>query len=282
MTVDWFTVVAQIINFLILMWLLKRFLYNPIIGAIDGRSQHIESELESALHTRQNAEQQLDLYQQKSAQLEQQKQDILEQAMAEARQHADTMRAHSEQQLASMNKQLITEYKHQLQQYQSDVIKQNMLAVYQTASKVLEDLADLDLHDKIIDTFCGRLAQQPPLQLTRLIEDQSGHTIKLRVISAISLSAAQKDKIEHTINHLGTIVQGDNVSFVYQVDAALISGVELKTDDWKTTWSTTDYLNLLQHKVTSIVQQQQAELATKFSASKFSLAAESDKPKSTT
>ncbi|NLX99005.1 MAG: hypothetical protein GXY83_22905 [Rhodopirellula sp.] len=34
MPIDWFTVAAQVVNFLILVWLLKRFLYKPILHAI--------------------------------------------------------------------------------------------------------------------------------------------------------------------------------------------------------------------------------------------------------
>jgi large-conductance mechanosensitive channel len=37
--IDWFTVVAQVINFLILVWLLKHFLYQPILDAIDAREK---------------------------------------------------------------------------------------------------------------------------------------------------------------------------------------------------------------------------------------------------
>jgi F-type H+-transporting ATPase subunit b len=37
MLIDWFTVGAQVLNFLILVWLLKRFLYGPILDAIDAR-----------------------------------------------------------------------------------------------------------------------------------------------------------------------------------------------------------------------------------------------------
>ena len=41
MPINWFTVVAQVINFLILVWLLKRFLYKPILHAIDEREKGI-------------------------------------------------------------------------------------------------------------------------------------------------------------------------------------------------------------------------------------------------
>ena len=37
MLINWFTVFAQAINFLILVWLLKQFLYKPVLHAIDER-----------------------------------------------------------------------------------------------------------------------------------------------------------------------------------------------------------------------------------------------------
>lgn len=41
MLFDWFTVLAQIANFLILMWLLKRFSYKPVLDTIDAREKRI-------------------------------------------------------------------------------------------------------------------------------------------------------------------------------------------------------------------------------------------------
>ena len=48
MLIDWFTVAAQVINFLILVWLLKRFLYKPVLNAIDEREKRIAAQLQDA------------------------------------------------------------------------------------------------------------------------------------------------------------------------------------------------------------------------------------------
>ena len=48
MLIDWFTVGAQAVNFLILVWLLRQFLYKPILNAIDAREKRIASELADA------------------------------------------------------------------------------------------------------------------------------------------------------------------------------------------------------------------------------------------
>jgi F-type H+-transporting ATPase subunit b len=54
MLIDWFTVGAQVLNFLILVWLLKRFLYKPILDAIDARES--ESPRNSRTPTRKKTE----------------------------------------------------------------------------------------------------------------------------------------------------------------------------------------------------------------------------------
>ena len=41
MLIDWFTVAAQAVNFLLLVWLLKRFLHKPVLAAIDEREKRI-------------------------------------------------------------------------------------------------------------------------------------------------------------------------------------------------------------------------------------------------
>ncbi len=59
MLIDWFTVFAQIINFLILVFLLKRFLYEPIISAMDEREEKIALRMQAAEQKRNEAEQEV-------------------------------------------------------------------------------------------------------------------------------------------------------------------------------------------------------------------------------
>jgi F-type H+-transporting ATPase subunit b len=56
MLIDWFTVGAQVVNFVILVWLMKHFLYKPILNAIDAREKRIASELADANAKRTEAE----------------------------------------------------------------------------------------------------------------------------------------------------------------------------------------------------------------------------------
>ena len=48
MSVDWFTVIAQILNFVVLVLLLKKFLYKPVLTAIAAREKLIADEIADA------------------------------------------------------------------------------------------------------------------------------------------------------------------------------------------------------------------------------------------
>ena len=45
---DLVTFIAQIVNLFVLVWLLKRFLYRPILEVIEKRQQEIRNKLQAA------------------------------------------------------------------------------------------------------------------------------------------------------------------------------------------------------------------------------------------
>ena len=77
MLIDWFTVLAQIVNFLLLVWLMNRFLYRRILGAIDARENRIAARLAQAAAKETEAVEQLALYKAKLQQFEQQRESML-------------------------------------------------------------------------------------------------------------------------------------------------------------------------------------------------------------
>ena len=84
MLIDWFTVAAQAINFLILVWFMKRFLYKPVLNAIDEREKRIATELANADAKQAEAQKQHDEFQQKNTEFDQQRAALLSKATGEA------------------------------------------------------------------------------------------------------------------------------------------------------------------------------------------------------
>src|ERR1700689_4054513 len=103
MLINWFTVAAQAINFLILVWLLKRFLYKPILHAIDEREKGISTQLAEAEAKKTEAQKERDDFQQKNNSFDHERATLLKKAtdeaaaerqrlLDEARKDADTLR----------------------------------------------------------------------------------------------------------------------------------------------------------------------------------------------
>jgi len=80
MLIDWFTIGAQALNFLILVWLLKRFLYKPILHAVDAREKRIAGELADADAKKAEAQKERDEFQHKNEEFDQQRAALLTKA----------------------------------------------------------------------------------------------------------------------------------------------------------------------------------------------------------
>src|SRR5580698_8172580 len=90
MLIDWFTIGAQALNFLILVWLLKRFLYKPILNAIDEREKGIATQLAEADAKQAEAQKERDDFQHKNEAIDQERAALLRKATDEA--HAERQR----------------------------------------------------------------------------------------------------------------------------------------------------------------------------------------------
>ena len=157
MLIDWFTVAAQAVNFLILVWLLKRFLYKPILDAIDAREKRIAAELEAADAIRAEASREREEFQEKNETFDQQRQAMLTKAadeanserqrlIADAKKVAETLRANCEDALQREHVAL-----------NEEVTRRTQAEVFAIARKALTDLANLNLEEQMTDVFTRRL-----------------------------------------------------------------------------------------------------------------------------
>ena len=85
MSIDWFTFAAQLLNFVLLVWLLKRFLYRPILNAIAAREKRIAAELANATAVEAEAQQERNTLEHNNRDFELQRDTLLDQARAEAK-----------------------------------------------------------------------------------------------------------------------------------------------------------------------------------------------------
>lgn len=250
MLIDWFTVGAQALNFLILVWLLKRFLYKPILEAIDAREKRIAQELADAAAQQTAAQQQRDEFKRKNDEFDQQRAALLRQAteaaaaerqrlIAAARQASDVLTTQREEVLQS-----------DLQHLKQALRVRTQQEVFAIAGRALKDLATTNLNACMVDTFSHRLRDmntQAKAVLAKAIRESAAPAI-LR--SAFELPPEQRAALQNAINETFSA----DIRVQFQTAPELIAGIELSSNGQKVAWSITDYLASLEQSVSEVVQ----------------------------
>ena len=251
MLIDWFTVGAQALNFLILVWLLKRFLYKPILHAIDEREKRIATELANADKKKAEAQKERDEFKHKNEEIDQQRAALLSKATDEAK--AERQRLLDEARkaaaaLSSKRQETLRNEEHNLHQAISRRTQQEVFAI---ARKVLTDLATTSLEERMGEVFTRRLREMDSQAKAGLDEALKTASEPALVRSAFALPVEQRAAIQNALNE--TFSAEIRVRFETAPD--LISGIELTTNGQKVAWSIADYLASLEKGVDELLKE---------------------------
>ncbi len=191
----WFTIVAQAVNFLILVWLLKRFLYKPILQAIDAREKGIATQLAAAVAKEAEAQKKSDDLQHENEVFDQERAALLakatDEAKAEGQRLLDQARKDADALRAKRQAALQTEQQH----LDQEIIRWAQTQVFAIARKTLADLSGTSLEERMADVLVGRvraLTGEAKEQLTTAFKT-SNHTVSVH--SAFDLPPTQQDAI---------------------------------------------------------------------------------------
>lgn len=252
MLVDWFTVGAQALNFLILVWLLKRFLYRPILAALDAREKRIAKELADADGKRAEAQKQRDEFRHKNQELDGQRAALLSQAteaanaerqrlIDAARQAADALATKRQQALLSESQNLNQALRIRTQ-----------TEVFAISRQALTDLATTSLEEQIADVFTRRLRDLDAQAKAALAESFRIATGPALVRSAFDLPASQREAIQKALNETFSA----DIRIHFRTAPELVAGVELLSNGQKLTWSIAGYLSSLEQSINTLVRDQ--------------------------
>jgi F-type H+-transporting ATPase subunit b len=252
MIIDWFTVIAQVINFLILVWLLKRFLYKPILLAIATREHRIAAELAQANATKLAAQQQRDEYAQKNEVFDQARAEMMNKAMDEAKverqRFIDTARVES----ATLRSQWQEALRNEHQNLNAEITRRTQDEVFAIARKVLGDLAGETLESRMVALFVQRLQQLSEEQRAPLLSAFKATSSAALVRTAYTLPTERHAEIEVAVQAAFGLTQ----QLQFEVAPNLVSGIELSTNGQKLAWSITEYLGALEKSVGELLHEQ--------------------------
>lgn len=251
MLIDWFTVGAQGLNFVILVWLMKRFLYKPILNAIDVREKGIAAKLADAEAKKVEATKEQEDFHHKNEELDQQRAALLAKATDEAKSERERLLGEARKaadELSSKRRETLRREAHGLNQAIQARAQEEVFAI---ARRALTDLATTSLEERMGEVFTRRLRQMDAPAKATLGQALATAASPAVVRSAFELPPEQRAAIQNALNETFST----EVRVRFETAPELVSGIELATNGQKVSWTIADYLASMQKHVTELIEE---------------------------
>jgi F-type H+-transporting ATPase subunit b len=248
---DWFTIGAQALNFLILVWLMKRFLYKPILNAIDEREQRIARELAEADKKKADAEKEREQFQKKNGEFDREREAFLNQAKGEAKAERGRLLDEARKAADALRAKRQDALKREQQSLNDEITRRTREEVFAIAGKTLADLAGTSLEERMSEVLMRRLRELDGDAKEGLAKALKTSTDPVLVRSAFELPSEQRAAIQHALSETFSA----EIQFRFETAPDVISGIELTANGRKVAWSIADYLASLEKSVGELLKE---------------------------
>ncbi len=253
MIIDIFTVLVQIINFLILVFLLKKFLFNRILNIIDERESQIGKQFAEAEQKEKDAEQELEKQREIREKLEREWEDNLAKIKREIEAKRGTMMAEAREAVKEVQAEWERAILIQREAFLKELRELSCQQVFVISKKVLSELANTRLEDQLIDSFITQLEELDEQKREEFkwdaakgLSEQSKNRVEIN--TAFPLSEESKDVLLKKVKQL----TNNDIIPSFHISPSLICGIELRTESKKIAWSMENYLDTLERGLKDI------------------------------
>lgn len=236
MAIDWFTVTAQIVNFLILVWLLKKLLFRPIMNAMERRELGISGRLQQAHRQMDEAETMQQKYQQHLQQLQSDKEALIAQARAEAENEKTVLLQRLNEEMQRKKSQFEGEIQQRQQELSSQIGRALAEKTISLSDKVLRQLADQQLEQRMADCFVAHLTELPEQEQAMIKQILQQH----RGILMTRFEPDESTK-KMLLDWFNDFAPGCDLTFAQR--ESLVCGIALEAGGHSWDWNIERYLN---------------------------------------
>jgi F-type H+-transporting ATPase subunit b len=253
MLIDWFTVVAQAVNFLILVWLMKRYLYQPILKALDAREQRIAAELADADKKKAEAQAEREEFRHKNDEFNQQRAGLLSKATNDAAAEHSRLLDEVRKDADDLRGKLQDKLENEFRNLHDEIARRTQAEVFAIARKTLSDLSGASMEARMVEVFVRRLRELNDGERSKLAAIAAQDTITVR--NAFELLQPQRTMIDETIK----ATLGSKSTVQFEIVPSLIGGIELILHGQKVAWSISDHLASLEKELAALLKTQRRE-----------------------
>ena len=253
MLIDWFTVAAQVVNFLILVWLMKRFLYKPILTAIAEREKKIATELATADKKKSDAQKEEADFKHKNEVFDQERAALLTKATDAAQAERQRLLDEARKAAAALNLKLEQAARTEEQTLHQAIRRRTEQEVFAIARKALMDLATASLEERMSEVFTCRLREINGQAKAALGEALKPGAAPALIRSAFDLPAEPRLAIQKALNDTFS----SQIGVRFETAPDLISGIELIANGQTVAWSLADYLSSMENGVVELLKERE-------------------------
>ena len=246
MSIDWITVLAQIINLLVLALILKKFLYKPVLNMIDQRQALIDGEIQKAHEAAQQAQKDEAAYAEQIRRFKAEKHARLQQVEAEAKTLQTTLTSEIKKTMAERKKQWessLTQEKEAFNRELRDQIAQQFVVL---ARQVFKDMANTSLQEQMQVCFLKKLATLPKRTNQQIIQSALKEK-HIKIVLALPYTTQQIKSLKAQIKKVLHLPKSVRMSV--ETHPRDICGLSLVIRDERINWTLSDYLDTLTHNV---------------------------------
>ncbi len=263
--IDWFTTLAQIVNFLILVGLLRYFLYGRVLAVMQQRQTEIARRWAEAERARQEAQEALVAAEEERRGVEQQRAELLERIRREVEAYRQQMLKDVRRQVDQQRQQWLDALAADRQAFLRGLQKTVVDQVTAIAGRALRDLADAELEKQMVAHFLTLVDSLPAATQQAIVQMVIETEGELVVETTLDLNADARDEIVARLTRLvrsdaGAVAspeastRGLQVRFV--VNPELICGLALRTPSFRIGWSLRDYMEDIHRELHSALDEE--------------------------
>ena len=229
MELNWSTFILQIINFLVLVWILKRFLYKPVMDMIARRQASIDKTLADAKQLHDEAEKLQQQYEGRLAAWDQERKQAREKLAEEL--HADRALKLEELKvtLQQERERAAVAEQRRLSDAQLEMEDTALAQGAQLATQLLKQAAGPEVESKLVELAIDELSRLPDDKLADLRGSFGKVSEGITITSAYPITENQQQRLQKAMN----TVAGKDVTLRFEQDSKLLAGVRINVGAWQ-------------------------------------------------
>jgi F-type H+-transporting ATPase subunit b len=251
MLIDWFTVVAQLINFAILLVALKFLLYDRIVKAMEDRRRSIHEERSAAQERERAADEKIDEVERERRELESRRAGILAEAREQAEERRRELLAEVERDVDEQERKWKENIWSRQNQLLGELTAKTGQRAVQISRQALADLADTELESEVVRRFLESVDDiEDDEDLSRVL---AADEEALTVTTAFELGDEERRRVRERVREL---VADSDREVEWKVDPALIAGIIVRAGAHEFGWAIDGYLDGLREEVARVLREQ--------------------------